>query len=180
MTCVADESAAEKLAVPAIDIDEHKLSFGQIKEPALHPVKLHLSDQPKSGLPSSLTRSLQPETPEHLQGDEVRGLSTIYSGSSYSGHSSGDRGGPASSSPHLVSGDAEQASGRAQHKLVPNYAHNCLRFLEHLQPCSSSSCSCCLFVIIGFVLLPVSLALCARCNFCLDLHMLECLQSDQI
>ena len=167
--CVAAESAAENLGTHRIDKD--KLSFGNTQEPSLHPVKLHLPDQPKSGLPSILTQSLQPETPEHLQGDQDRALSTIYSGLSYSGRSSGDRAGlmgaVASNSPHLVVENAKQASSREQYQLVSIFLLMRLfrtlgSFITHFSAITAtavlvSSCSHLHFL---------SLALC-MCKYCL-------------
>lgn len=105
---------------------------GQTQEPSLHPVKLHTSDQPKSGLPSGLTQSFQPDTPEYLQGDEERALSTIYSGLSYSGHSSGDRASPtaAGNNFRLAIGNANQASDMQQYKLVSSSAFDLFQHMN--------------------------------------------------
>lgn len=117
------KSASENLAIQRIN--DHKLSSSQAKEPSLHPVKLHTSDQPKPGLPSGLTQSFQPDTPEHLQGDEERAFSTIYSGFSYSGHSSGDRASPtaAGNNFHLAINGAKHTSDMQQYKLVSSSAY---------------------------------------------------------
>lgn len=166
-TCVAAESAPEKLATHAIEKD--KLSLGNTKEPSLHPVKLHLPDQPKSGLPSSLTQSFQPETPEHLQGDQDGALSTIYSGLSYSGRSSGDRAGlmgpVASNSPHLVIDDAKQASGREQNQLV-SWGCQAQCILSSCTPLLPPLLLCCCHHLVNFS--SFHLHCVCKCKYCLN------------